>query len=107
MAQWQSCWGRLASSRPSCISHIRSNGDREAFGLSREEAIRLNGFNLALLRQLETNLKMQMEAEEREQTVATLRLQMQSQIGVWWPHARMFFSSSFVDEVDSIIRGER
>lgn len=77
----------------------------DAYGISREEAIRLNGFNIATLRQFETNLRMKMEPEERDQTVANIRTQMSGQMGIWWPNAKPLFSKSFREEVDRIVSG--
>lgn len=74
----------------------------DAFDLDREEATRLNAFNMAMLRQLETNLRMDMEPEEREQTLQTIRVQMNGQVGVWWPSAKLLFSRSFMEQVDQL-----
>ena len=53
------------------------------FGISREEATRLNGYYTAVVRQLETNLRMPMTDSEVEQTRATIRIQFRGPIGVW------------------------
>jgi hypothetical protein len=78
----------------------------DAFDLDREEAHRLNGFNIAMLRQLETNLRMDMEPEEREATLETIRVQMNGQMGVWWPAAKPLFSRSFIEQVDQMMGGD-
>ena len=54
--------------------------------------------------QLETNLRMKMEPEERDRSVAAIRVRMRGQMGVWWKHSKPIFSASFVEEVDSIVR---
>jgi len=78
----------------------------DAFDLDREEAHRLHGFNIAVLRQLETNLRMDMEPEEREAAFETIRVLMSGQVGVWWLAAKPLFSRSFAELVDQMMGGD-
>jgi len=68
-----------------------------------EAALRVHGMNIAILRQLETNLRMPMSLDETEQTHATIRAQMKGQMGIWWTEAKVIFSGSFVREVNRLI----
>lgn len=74
----------------------------EELGISREEAIRMNAFYTATVRQLETNLRMPMTEEEIEQTHATMRALFRGPVRVWWRRSQAGYSRGFVDVVEAL-----
>jgi hypothetical protein len=75
----------------------------EHYNLDREEANRVGAFNTAVMRQLETNLRMRMTQDEYEQTLSTLRNQISGPTGVSWQEAKSGYSTEFVRIVDALI----
>lgn len=79
----------------------------EEHGLSREEAERLNGWNHANIRQVETNLRMALIEEERKQTLGVGVDLIERQGLGWWAGAQHVCSPSFVRIVDDTLRQRR
>jgi hypothetical protein len=73
------------------------------YDLTREEAQRLGSLSLANLRQMETNLKMEMNDDEYDQTINTIRNALSGYSGIWWQEGKAMFSREFVKKADGLI----